>query len=66
MVTLEVRVSNRSAIQLYEKLGFHNVGVRRGYYTDTREDALLMTLFSVHTETVWAKLDTARATVESW
>ena len=40
--TLEVRVSNVDAIALYEKLGFRSHGVRRGYYTDNREDALIM------------------------
>jgi ribosomal-protein-alanine N-acetyltransferase len=40
--TLEVRVSNASAIALYERLGFQATGVRRGYYTDNREDALIM------------------------
>ncbi len=40
--TLEVRVSNESAIRLYEKLGFESRGIRRGYYTDNREDALIM------------------------
>jgi ribosomal-protein-alanine N-acetyltransferase len=40
--TLEVRVSNRDAISLYEKLGFRSHGIRRGYYTDNREDALIM------------------------
>ncbi len=40
--TLEVRVSNVGAIALYEKLGFEARGVRRGYYTDNREDALIM------------------------
>ena len=40
--TLEVRVSNTGAIALYEKLGFEARGVRRGYYTDNREDALIM------------------------
>jgi len=40
--TLEVRVSNGNAIRLYEKLGFVPRGVRRGYYTDNREDALIM------------------------
>lgn len=40
--TLEVRVSNDGAIKLYEGLGFHSSGVRRGYYTDNREDALIM------------------------
>jgi ribosomal-protein-alanine N-acetyltransferase len=40
--TLEVRVSNSHAIQLYERLGFEPRGIRRGYYTDNREDALIM------------------------
>ena len=40
--TLEVRVSNLTAIELYERLGFQARGVRRGYYTDNREDALIM------------------------
>ena len=40
--TLEVRVSNTGAIKLYERLGFKPRGVRRGYYTDNREDALIM------------------------
>ena len=40
--TLEVRVSNQAAIKLYESLGFKARGVRRGYYTDNREDALIM------------------------
>jgi ribosomal-protein-alanine N-acetyltransferase len=40
--TLEVRVSNEGAIRLYEQLGFSSRGIRRGYYTDNREDALIM------------------------
>jgi [ribosomal protein S18]-alanine N-acetyltransferase len=40
--TLEVRVSNEGAIRLYEQLGFDSRGIRRGYYTDNREDALIM------------------------
>jgi len=40
--TLEVRVSNAAAIRLYESMGFHAQGIRRGYYTDNREDALIM------------------------
>lgn len=38
--TLEVRVSNRSAISLYTRLGFESVGIRPEYYID--EDALIM------------------------
>jgi ribosomal-protein-alanine N-acetyltransferase len=40
--TLEVRVSNEVAIKLYEQAGFKARGIRRGYYTDNREDALIM------------------------
>ena len=40
--TLEVRTSNLSAIRLYERFGFRRKGIRRGYYTDNREDALIM------------------------
>jgi [ribosomal protein S18]-alanine N-acetyltransferase len=40
--TLEVRVSNAKAIALYERVGFEQRGIRRGYYTDNREDALIM------------------------
>jgi len=40
--TLEVRVSNLAAIGLYEGFGFHSKGIRRAYYTDNREDALIM------------------------
>ncbi len=40
--SLEVRRSNRTAIALYERFGFHAVGVRSRYYTDPCEDALVM------------------------
>lgn len=45
LVTLEVRVSNTPASNLYRKMGFEEVGVRRGYYSNPREDALLMTKY---------------------
>ena len=48
--TLEVRMSNAGAIRLYEQLGFESRGVRRGYYTDNREDALIMWRDSVPSE----------------
>ena len=41
--TLEVRVSNTTARELYLKYGFVEVGERKGYYTDNNEDALIMT-----------------------
>jgi len=41
-VFLEVRESNHAARALYTKFGFKPIGLRRGYYTDTREDAIVM------------------------
>jgi ribosomal-protein-alanine N-acetyltransferase len=40
--TLEVRVSNEAAIALYERFGFRSSGLRPAYYTDNREDAIIM------------------------
>jgi [ribosomal protein S18]-alanine N-acetyltransferase len=42
--TLEVRMSNREAIAMYERFGFRSAGVRRRYYHDNGEDALIMWL----------------------
>ena len=41
-MTLEVRPSNTSALRLYEGLGFAAIGVRKKYYQDNDEDAILM------------------------
>lgn len=41
-MTLEVRTANSVAIGLYEKFGFVGMGIRKGYYQDTNEDALIM------------------------
>ncbi|MEB3212540.1 MAG: GNAT family N-acetyltransferase [Leptolyngbyaceae bacterium] len=40
--TLEVRSSNKGAIALYHSFGFKQAGIRKGYYQDTREDALIL------------------------
>ncbi len=40
-LTLEVRLSNDPAIKLYEQFGFEKVGVRKGYYSRPKEDALI-------------------------
>ena len=40
-IHLEVRAGNEQAQALYRKCGFIFIGIRKGYYTDTREDALL-------------------------
>ncbi len=44
-ITLEVRVSNRPAIALYESCGFEKVGERRNFYTAPTENALIMTKY---------------------
>ncbi|HZK55069.1 MAG TPA: ribosomal protein S18-alanine N-acetyltransferase [Desulfosporosinus sp.] len=41
-MTLEVRVSNSLAQCLYKRLGFASAGIRKGYYADTGEDAMIM------------------------
>jgi ribosomal-protein-alanine N-acetyltransferase len=41
-LTLEVRRSNAGAITLYERFGFRSAGVRRRYYQDNGEDAIVM------------------------
>ena len=43
VMTLEARVSNFIAQRLYEKYSFQSVGIRKGYYADNREDAVIMT-----------------------
>lgn len=46
-MTLEVRLSNRGAQEMYKRFGFTAVGVRKGYYADTGEDALIMWAYEV-------------------
>jgi ribosomal-protein-alanine N-acetyltransferase len=60
-VTLEVRVSNLPAQRLYQKYGFREVGRRRAYYQDNREDALLMTITDFVTPDYQARLDALAA-----
>jgi len=48
--TLEVRSSNQAAQSLYEKYGFAKTGKRKGYYSDTREDAIVMTTDDINTD----------------
>ena len=50
VMTLEARVSNFIAQRLYEKYGFKQVGIRKGYYSDNREDAVIMTTTPIHSE----------------
>jgi ribosomal-protein-alanine N-acetyltransferase len=46
-MTLEVRLSNKGAQEMYKRFGFTAVGVRKGYYADTGEDALVMWAYEV-------------------
>jgi len=57
-MTLEVRLSNKGAQELYRRFGFSPVGVRKGYYQETNEDALVMWVHEVNTPDYSALLDT--------
>jgi ribosomal-protein-alanine N-acetyltransferase len=54
-ITLEVRVSNVGAQRLYRKYGFEVTGVRKKYYSDNGEDALIMTTPNITTAEYQAK-----------
>ena len=55
-MTLEVRMSNMAAQNLYRKFGFVSAGVRKNYYPETGEDALIMWLYGLQTAAVQARL----------
>ncbi len=56
IVTLEVRISNIPAQNLYLKYGFKGVGLRKGYYTDNKEDALIMSTEDINSSSFEAHL----------
>jgi ribosomal-protein-alanine N-acetyltransferase len=56
IVTLEVRASNTGAQALYLKYGFNKAGVRKGYYTDNREDGIIMSTDDINTTSFQARL----------
>lgn len=67
LITLEVRASNTAAQSLYSKYGFAKVGMRRGYYTDNREDGVLMSLEDIASAPVQANLQRLKqAHFEKW
>jgi [ribosomal protein S18]-alanine N-acetyltransferase len=45
--TLEVRAGNEAAIHLYERLGYERTAIRKAYYPDNREDAVVMWLYEL-------------------
>ncbi len=55
-VTLEVRMSNESAQAMYRRFGFEPAGVRKNYYAETHEDALIMWANDVDTDIYAARL----------
>jgi [ribosomal protein S18]-alanine N-acetyltransferase len=61
VVTLEVRVSNHVAQNLYRKYGFQEAGVRRRYYSDNNEDALIMWTEPIHSAAYSERYDSLRA-----
>lgn len=62
-LTLEVRVSNHPAQALYRRFGFHPAGVRKGYYVETNEDALVMWAEDVDSDDYRARLAALEAEV---
>jgi len=59
--TLEVRPSNTVALEIYRKFGFYPVGRRKAYYTDNREDALIMWLDGYDVESYVREAEVVRA-----
>jgi ribosomal-protein-alanine N-acetyltransferase len=56
-LTLEVRITNHPAQELYRKFGFVPVGVRKNYYQEVNEDALVMWAHDVDQPAYWELLD---------
>ena len=65
VMTLEARVSNFIAQRLYEKYNFQSVGIRKGYYSDNREDAVIMTTTPINVAEYRKLFTTLQETWES-
>jgi [ribosomal protein S18]-alanine N-acetyltransferase len=63
-ITLEVRISNQVAQSMYEKFGFSAVGVRKGYYVETNEDALIMVVEDARSTEFRLRLRSIRGEVD--
>jgi ribosomal-protein-alanine N-acetyltransferase len=59
-MTLEVRASNLAAQRLYSRYGFTQTGLRRGYYLDNREDAVIMSTESINSPAFLGQLQQLR------
>ena len=64
-LTLEVRVSNDAAQAMYRRFGYAPAGVRKNYYTETNEDALIMWAHDVDLAPYEARLDEIEAELQS-
>lgn len=62
-VSLEVRVSNWPAQRLYARFGFRPVGIRRNYYQETNEDALIMWVDGIRSAAYAARLEAIAASL---
>lgn len=63
-LTLEVRASNMPAQRLYQKYGFRPAGIRRRYYSDNNEDAIIMWTERLRDRAVREHLETLRTALE--
>jgi ribosomal-protein-alanine N-acetyltransferase len=62
-LTLEVRVSNVAAQELYRRFGFAPAGIRKGYYADTGEDAIVMWAHDIDSGAYGERLDAIAAEI---
>jgi ribosomal-protein-alanine N-acetyltransferase len=62
-LTLEVRMSNEPAQAMYRRFGFRPAGIRKNYYVETNEDALVMWAEDIHTEEYATRLASIEAGV---
>ena len=65
VISLEVRVTNKIAQSMYEKFGFSAAGVRKGYYIETNEDALVMEARDTNSNEFIERIRTIRAELEA-
>jgi len=65
LATLEVRESNAAARALYREYGFYEVGVRKRYYADNREDAVIMTTEDIQSEPYRGRLERLAGQLEA-
>jgi ribosomal-protein-alanine N-acetyltransferase len=56
-VTLEVRMSNVGAQEMYRRFGFEAAGIRKGYYAETNEDAMIMWVYDIDTAAYLERLE---------